>query len=223
VYSYSKYFGATGWRLGAIAIHEDNVFDRLLGRLDPADLEVLDQRYAPLTLEPRKIKLIDRLVAESRAVALSHAAGLSLPQQCQMLLFSAYCLLDREERYKHLAQGIIHERLQSVLDGVHVVPADDGNRVGYYAELDVKIWAEKVHGPDFGAYLEATVEPTDILFRLADRTGIVLLNGSGFDGPAWSVRVSLANLDDEDYGKIGRAMLEIAEEYVAEWRASTGS
>jgi aspartate 4-decarboxylase len=27
VYSYSKYFGCTGWRLGVIAIHEDNVFE----------------------------------------------------------------------------------------------------------------------------------------------------------------------------------------------------
>ncbi|MEN8209322.1 MAG: bifunctional aspartate transaminase/aspartate 4-decarboxylase, partial [Candidatus Fermentibacteria bacterium] len=27
VYSYSKYFGATGWRLGAIGIYEDNVMD----------------------------------------------------------------------------------------------------------------------------------------------------------------------------------------------------
>ncbi|MFH1407116.1 MAG: bifunctional aspartate transaminase/aspartate 4-decarboxylase, partial [Candidatus Omnitrophota bacterium] len=29
VYSYSKYFGATGWRLGVIAIHENNVFDKM--------------------------------------------------------------------------------------------------------------------------------------------------------------------------------------------------
>jgi len=27
VYSYSKYFGCTGWRLGVIALHENNVFD----------------------------------------------------------------------------------------------------------------------------------------------------------------------------------------------------
>ncbi|MBD9499088.1 aminotransferase class I/II-fold pyridoxal phosphate-dependent enzyme, partial [Ensifer sp. ENS01] len=27
VYSYSKYFGCTGWRLGVIAVAEDNIFD----------------------------------------------------------------------------------------------------------------------------------------------------------------------------------------------------
>jgi len=31
VYSFSKFFGATGWRLGAIAVHDDNVFDAALG------------------------------------------------------------------------------------------------------------------------------------------------------------------------------------------------
>ena len=29
VYSYSKYFGCTGWRLGVIAVHEDNIYDKM--------------------------------------------------------------------------------------------------------------------------------------------------------------------------------------------------
>jgi aspartate 4-decarboxylase len=33
VYSYSKYFGATGWRLGTIAIHEDNILDDMITKL----------------------------------------------------------------------------------------------------------------------------------------------------------------------------------------------
>lgn len=32
VYSFSKYFGATGWRLGVIVVHQANVFDQLLQR-----------------------------------------------------------------------------------------------------------------------------------------------------------------------------------------------
>ena len=32
VYSYSKYFGCTGWRLGVIAVHEDNLFDELIAK-----------------------------------------------------------------------------------------------------------------------------------------------------------------------------------------------
>lgn len=35
VYSFSKYFGATGWRLAVIALHEKNIYDRMI-RFEPA-------------------------------------------------------------------------------------------------------------------------------------------------------------------------------------------
>lgn len=221
VYSYSKYFGATGWRLGAIAVHSDNVFDRRLAALSEDDKQALDARYSSLTLTPRDIRFIDRLVADSRNVALNHTAGLSIPQQVQMLLFSAYCLLDTDDDYKHLAQALIQQRLATMIENAKVPLPDDPNRVGYYSELDLQVWARMHHGDDLVAWLEDNVEPTDSLFRLAEKAGVVLLNGSGFDGPAWSIRVSLANLDDDDYDDIGRAIDEIANEYVAEWQAST--
>ncbi|MGL4541348.1 MAG: bifunctional aspartate transaminase/aspartate 4-decarboxylase, partial [Polymorphobacter sp.] len=70
VYSYSKYFGCTGWRLGTIAVHENNVFDKLIAALPEATLKALDARYHTLTLHPRQISFIDRIVADSRDVAL---------------------------------------------------------------------------------------------------------------------------------------------------------
>ncbi len=91
VYSYSKYFGCTGWRLGAIAVHEDNIFDKMIAAHPEPIKKLLDKRYGGLTLEPRKLAFIDRIVADSRDIALNHTAGLSLPQQvmmtCQVHLF----------------------------------------------------------------------------------------------------------------------------------------
>jgi aspartate 4-decarboxylase len=75
VYSYSKYFGCTGWRLGVIAVHEDNIFDKMIAKRSDADLKALDKRYGALTLSRAKIKFIDRIVADSRDVALNHTAG----------------------------------------------------------------------------------------------------------------------------------------------------
>ena len=43
VYSYSKYFGCTGWRLGIIAIHEDNIFDEMIAEASRADQEAARQ------------------------------------------------------------------------------------------------------------------------------------------------------------------------------------
>jgi aspartate 4-decarboxylase len=48
----------------------------------------------------------------------------------------------------------------------------------------------------------------------------VLLNSSGFNGPEWSIRISLANLNDEDYSKIGQVLYNVLEDYVKEWEKS---
>ncbi len=111
VYSFSKYFGCTGWRLGVIAVHEDNVFDDLIAKHSAPVLKKIDKRYSALTLEPRKIKFIDRIVADSRDVALNHTAGLSLPQQVMMALFSAYELMDEKKQYQKACIGIVKKRL----------------------------------------------------------------------------------------------------------------
>src|ERR1700732_1959447 len=90
VYSYSKHFGCTGWRLGVIAVHQDNIFDKMIAKLPPGTRAKLNHRYSPITLEPAKMKFIDRMVADSRMIGLNHTAGLSLPQQIQMALFSSF-------------------------------------------------------------------------------------------------------------------------------------
>ena len=45
------------------------------------------------------------------------------------------------------------------------------------------------------------------------------MDGGGFGGPRWSIRVSLANLDDSDYAKIGQHLRNAAFEYVEAWKA----
>ena len=68
--------------------------------------------------------------------------------------------------------------------------------------------------------MKAHVHPLDIVFRLAEDHGIVLLNGGGFEAPDWSVRVSFANLDDDVYDDIGRAVRAVARGYVMAFRAA---
>ncbi|MFJ3909206.1 bifunctional aspartate transaminase/aspartate 4-decarboxylase [Streptomyces vinaceus] len=218
VYSYSKHYGATGWRLGVIGLHEDNVIDEMLGELPREERERLARRYGSLSLEPERIRFIDRMVADSRSVALHHTAGLSPPQQALMVLFSLFDLLEEGQAYKERIRTIVQRRLGLLLEGARMKIADDDRRAAYYVELDLLAEAERVHGKDFADFLEANYEPVDPLLRLAEQTSVVLLNGGGFDGPQWSVRVSLANLDDLDYLKVGHHLREIFQEYAAEWR-----
>jgi aspartate 4-decarboxylase len=220
VYSYSKYFGATGWRLGVIAIHEDNIFDKMITKLGQTDLEAIDKRYARLTLEPRKIKLIDRIVADSRDVALNHTAGLSLPQQVMMSMFSLAELMDAAKLYQKACQEIVHRRFWAMIKGLGLELSPNPLYDAYYGLIDFEFWARKNIGDDAVEYLKKNVHPLDLAFRLAESHGIVALNGGGFDAPDWSLRVSLANLNDEVYEEIGRGIRSIARGYRDAFEAS---
>jgi aspartate 4-decarboxylase len=220
VYSYSKHFGCTGWRLGVVAVNQDNIFDKMIAELPVKTHAALNHRYSPITLEPEKVKFIDRMVADSRVVALNHTAGLSLPQQIQMALFSSFALLDKADSYKSLCQLIVRRRFHALFEGLGLTPPEDETRAYYYVELDLMVWAEKEYGPDFAKFLRKNYECTDVLFRLAEHSGVVLMHGGGFGGPEWSVRISLANLPEDTYPKIGQYLRETATAYVEEWRAS---
>jgi aspartate 4-decarboxylase len=219
VYSFSKNFGCTGWRLGVVAVNETNVIDAMIAKLPESWTKRLNARYGSLTLEPQKLKFIDRMVADSRDVALNHTAGLSLPQQVQMALFALTHLLDKEDTYKHLTKQILLKRRELLWKGLGIpLPPEDPQRAWYYVELDLELWARKTFGDEFFEYLRSNYEPVDFLFRLAEKSSVVLMDGGGFGGPPWSVRVSLANLGEQQYQNIGKFMREAAEEYVAAWK-----
>jgi aspartate 4-decarboxylase len=220
VYSYSKYFGCTGWRLGVIAVHEDNLFDRLIAAHPESTLKALDKRYSALTLEPRKIRFIDRIVADSRDVALNHTAGLSLPQQVMMTLFSLYELMDSKKYYQKACIGIVRQRVRATLEGLGIEAEPNEWFDYYYGLIDLEFLARKYVGEDVVKWMKKNIHPLDFAFRLAEEHGIVLLNGGGFDAPNWSVRVSFANLDDHVYDDIGRAVRAVARSYRAEFEAS---
>lgn len=220
VYSYSKYFGCTGWRLGVIAVHEDNIFDEMIAAHPEAIKQALDRRYAALTLKPREVKFIDRIVADSRDVALNHTAGLSLPQQVMMTMFSLSEMMDTAKAYQKACMAIVHHRLQLALDGLgqKLNPPDAYD--AYYGLFDLEYWLSQNVTAEVFAYIKKHVHPLDIVFRLAEEHNIVLLNGGGFAAPDWSARISFANLDDEAYAAIGRALRAVATGYVREYEAS---
>ncbi|MDO4578000.1 MAG: aspartate 4-decarboxylase [Clostridium perfringens] len=221
VYSYSKYFGVTGWRLGTLALYEDNIFDKLISELPSEKKEMVNKRYESLSTAPEKIPFIDRIVADSRQVALNHTAGLSTPQQVQMAFFSAFSLVDKENTYKNQTIDICHRRQRLLFEGLDLPIKENPYDASYYAEFDLLQWALKNYGPEFANYLESNYKPVDVLYKLAEESSIVLLSGGGFQGPEWSVRISLANLDDDAYSEIGTVLRKILEDFVHYWKSST--
>jgi aspartate 4-decarboxylase len=101
------------------------------------------------------------------------------------------------------------------------MPAVRGpNGTDYYTLLDLEAIATALHGPDFAAWMLAKKEPLEMLFRLAEEEGVVLLPGKGFGVLHPSARASLANLNEYDYSNIGRMIRALAEEYYQEFMRS---
>ncbi len=222
VYSFSKYFGATGWRLGVIAVHDANVFDEALAALSAPRRSELAARYRSLTTQARDLRFIERLVADSRAVALSHTAGLSGPQQLQMALFALNGLMDRQDRYKSDAKELIRHRHRTLYDSMGIRAERGPNDVDYYALIDLPAVCDALHGPAFAAWFTERRLGVPYVFRLAKETGVVLLPGEGFGCAENSVRVSLANLSDIEYASVGTFTRTVLDEYFAEFEAGDG-
>jgi len=69
--------------------------------------------------------------------------------------------------------------------------------------------------------MQAEKTEIDILNDLAGRVGVVLMYGPGFSAPEGTVRVSLANLNTEDYVEIARRMFELLDLYMEDYEAET--
>jgi aspartate 4-decarboxylase len=217
VYSYSKYFGVTGWRLGTIMLKTDNIIDKMIANLSENDKKNLDYRYSTVAPDPRSILFIDRLELDSREPSLAHTGGLSGPQQAIMCLFSIFNLMDKEKNYKKAIHNILKKRIKILYDQLEIPIPEEHHHSYYYTLLDFSVIAKHKYGAEFANYLSKKINPLEFLFKLAEENFAVCLPGSGFAGPKWSIRVSLANLNDDDYYAVGKGLKEVLEGYHKKW------
>ncbi len=223
VFSFSKYVGVTGWRLGVIFVQRTNVLDAKIQALPDDKKARLRKRYETVSDDPDAIAFIDRLLIDSRSVALAHTGGLSTPQQCIMTLFSFYDLMDTDKVYKKSIQTLLQRRMGLLYAPLKLSPPAGKDQTFYYTLINMRDLAEKLHGAEFAAHLTKNYSPFDLLLHLANSYGAVLLPGEGFAGPEWSARVSLANLADEDYSTIGNNLVATINDYYAAWKGSKQS
>lgn len=218
VYSFSKYFGVTGWRLGLIMMHKNNIIDKKIKMLSKKDKLELEKRYRMVSAEPEKIPFIERLELDSRDEALAHTGGLSSPQQAIMVLFALYEMMDIEKNYKRMIHEKLKKRITDFYNNLGVpVPMERGNTY-YYSLIDLREIAKQKYGKDFASYLEKKINPYDFLFRLAEEKFTIFLPGKGFAGPHWSFRISLANLADKYYAIVGKNFSDVLDLFYSEWK-----
>ena len=220
VYSFSKLYGVTGWRVGLIAMNRNNVCDRLLGELPAEDQAFLRGEYSIVTAEPEKMPFLDRVVADSRSIGLYHTSGLSTPSQVFMVMMSLTHLVhEQEDPYIRLANETVYARYAALMNALGL-PADAGaQNARYYTLVDVLAVAENRYGEEYAAWLRTSRTEIDFLNDLAAKKGVVLMYGPGFSAPEGTVRISLANLNTEDYSEIAGRLFELLDDYYAEYEA----
>ncbi len=223
VYSFSKLYGVTGWRVGLIAMNRSNVCDRLLSELPPEDQAFLRDEYSIVTAEPETMLFLDRVVADSRSIGLYHTSGLSTPSQVFMALMSLTHLVNAEEDpYIRLANETVRARYTALINALELPADDSAQNAQYYTLVDVLTIAGNRYGEDYAGWLKTSRTEIDFLNDLAAKKGVVLMYGPGFSAPEGTVRISLANLNAADYTEIARRLFELLDDYYAEYEAETG-
>jgi len=205
VYSLSKYFGTTGWRLGLVMIPKDTNLNKMIRTLPAKEKTALHKRYELNTIDPDKLTFMERLVYDSRAVSEAHVAGLSTPQQVLIGLFLYYDIHDQGHAYQKDIRDLLEKRMSSLYENLNTKPQLVPLSTDYYTLLDIPTIAENLYGGDARKKLEGKHNYIEFLFHLANVYSTVLLPGKGFGTVSnWVIRVCVANLPDADYKKIGK-------------------
>lgn len=220
VYSFSKLYGVTGWRVGLIAMNKSNVCDRLLSELPEEDKAFLHDEYSIVTTEPENMLFLDRVVADSRSIGLYHTSGLSTPSQVFMAMMSLTHLVNAaEDPYIRLANETVHARYTTLMNALDLPVDESAHNAQYYTLIDVMAIAEKRYGSNFTDWLKENRTEIDFLNDLAGKKGVVLMYGPGFNAPDGTVRISLANLNAENYAEIAGRLFELLDDYYAEYES----
>ena len=214
VYSFSKLYGSTGWRLGAVAMHKDNVVDRIISELPDDERLPVEEQYRIVTDDPAHFKFIERLCADSRSIGRYHTSGLSTPSQIMMDLFALTHLVTGDnDSYIEQSKAIVEERYKTLVESLGLEMDDTKSNDKYYTVIDLNDLIAKNYGEDFLAWKKENIDDLQLLNDLASKEGVVLMYGPGFDAPEGYVRISLANLNKEDYAEIARRLTELLDSY----------
>lgn len=206
VYSLSKYFGTTGWRLGLCMVAKNNRINDILKNLPQKYKKALDKRYETATLDPSKLTFMDRVVFDSRQVAEAHVGGLSTPQQTLMAIMLYYDINDRKngEPYRNTIKGILRKRIKSFYAQLNTDIEIKPTMTDYYNLINIPEVTRNMYGEKAANYLVQEYEYLEFLFHLVSKYHTILLPGSGFGATPWRLRISLANLNEKDYIAIGK-------------------
>lgn len=220
VYSFSKLYGVTGHRLGVIAANKENVFDNIIKKntLDEKINAEYEKRYNLVVPDVDKMKFIDRMVADSRAIGLYHTSGLSTPQQVQMAMFALTNLLtDSVDSYTAMSKKVTDNRYRAFWNSLGISRNINNLNSEYYTLVSIYGLMTEIHGEGFTQWYRENYNCMHFEYRLAVEYGSVVMDTVAFGSNEGYVRVSLANLVTQDYRKLAKNIRSLIDEFYAKY------
>ena len=210
LHSFSKGYAATGNRLGFVAVHRESVVDTLLAGKSAEAKERMRARYQAASDDVEAMPFIQRLLADSRLVALHNIAGLATPDQVQMTLFELAYLMPEGAHYVEGVRAKLQARLDALYAGLGV-PSPGGDDSHYYGMVDIMTVARARHGEGLVERIRSTLAPEEVALRLAADSGVIVQTGPSFQGDPWDVRLSLASITEDQAGQIAAAFVALVD------------
>ena len=217
VYSFSKLYGATGWRVGDVIINKNNIFDEKIAELPAVQKEILKNRYAKVSTDVENFSFIERIMADSRAIGLAHTAGVATPAQIMQMLFSFVHILDDENKYEKASNALVKKRATAFYEVLGYHKFEYPLYTYYYGLVNIYRLARKRHNEAFATFLEENYEEINFSVRLTERFGIMLLRGLGFGTQAGELRISFSNLNSYEFPIVAQAILDVMDSYYDEF------
>jgi aspartate 4-decarboxylase len=98
----------------------------------------------------------------------------------------------------------LRKRIENLCKPIKYDYVENKRSANYYIILDLLEISQTLYGKKFSQWIHEHIDPLDIIFILAKKYSTVCLPGVGFAAPPWSIRISLANLQPNDYILIGK-------------------
>lgn len=219
LYSFAKYFGAPGWKLGMIMMSKDNVIDRMIEGFSSEKKEGLNRRYQTNHCNCKELSFMEKMIIESRFLSDIHLSGISTPQQAQMFLFAMKTLLDENQKYQRELNHLCIRRKKLFLKGLGIKETKR-DLSSYSAKIDVSEWIEYMYGSDIKDLVCENYELSDIIYFLSEGKEEVLFGGELPEVKHWSIRLSMINLSDDEYSNFGRSLRKTMDSLVKNLKCS---
>lgn len=219
LYSFSKYFGAAGWKLGTLMLPKENIIDRMISEFPKEKKERINARYAESYKGNNEPSFIERLMVDSRLLATKHVTGISTPQQVQMALFAMKTLLDKNGSYRREVNHLCTRRKKMLLKSMGVQECKKTNS-SYSVQLDLSQWMDNVYGTRISRLIRENYRLEDIVQYVIDKTSTVLIGEESTESKRWKIKLSTVNLTDEQYTHFDRSLRKIMDHAAKELRRS---